>query len=84
MNNPTLEPVDSICLKDLMIQTDGLDKKVPEVSTTLIPLTKQGAVGTAPKDGQTKLDTIPKEDKEQVAWELRTQIEEEKYFTSVS
>ena len=36
-------------------------------------------MGTAPKDGQTKLDTVPEEEKEQVAWELRMWIEEEKY-----
>ena len=79
MNNPTLDPVDSIPFKDLMIQTDGLDKKALEVSTTLIPPLEQGAVGTTPKDGQTKLDTVPEEEEEQVAQALRTQIEEEKY-----
>ena len=74
MNNPTLDPVDSIPFKGLMIQINGLHKKALEVSTTLIPLPEQEAVGTAPKDGQTKLDTVPKEDKEQVVWELRTQF----------
>ena len=67
MNNLTLDPVDSIPFKDLMIQTDGLDKKAPEVSTTSIPQLEQGAVQTASKDGQTKLDTVPKEKEEQVA-----------------
>ena len=79
MNNPTLDPVDSIPFKDLTIQTDGLDEKAPEILTTLIPLPEQEAVGTAPKEGQTKLDIVRKEDKERAAWELRTQIEEEKY-----
>ena len=46
--------------------------------TTLIPPLEQGAVGTAPKDGQTKLDAVPKEEEEQVVWELRMWIEEEK------
>ena len=55
----------------LMIQTDGLDKKVLEVLTTLILPLEWGAVGTAPKDGQIKLDTVPKEEEEQVAPELR-------------
>ena len=59
-----MDPVDSIPIKDLMIQTDGLDKKAPEVSTTPIPPLEQGAVGTAPKDGQIKLGTIPKEEEE--------------------
>ena len=74
--NPTLDPVDSIPFNNLMIQTDEPDKKTPEVLTTLIPPLEQGAVGTAPKDGQTKLDTVPKEEEEQAAQELRTQIKE--------
>ena len=78
MNNPTLDPVDSIPFKDMMIQTDELDKKALEVLTTPIPPLEQGAVGTAPTDGQTKLDTVPKEEEEQATWELRTWIEEEK------
>ena len=32
-----------------------------------------------PKDSQTKLDTVPKEEEEQVVQELKTWIEEEKY-----
>ena len=36
-------------------------------------------MGTAPKDGQTKLDTVPKEEEEQVERELRKWIEKEKY-----
>ena len=79
MNNPILDPVDSIPFDKFMIQTDGPDKKAPEVSTTLIPPPEQGALGTATKDGQTKLDVVPTEEEEQVTWELRTQIEEEKY-----
>ena len=79
MNNPTLEPIDSIPFKDLTLQTKGLDKKTPEVLTTPIPPIQQGTVGTPPKDEQTKLDTIPKEEEEQVAQELWMQIEEEKY-----
>ena len=79
MNSPTLDPVDSIPFDKLMIQTDGPDKKAPEVSTTLIPPPEQGAVGQATKDGQTKLDVVPEEEEEQVAQELRMQIEEEKY-----
>ena len=85
MNNPTLDPVDSIPFKDLMIQADGPDKKALEVSTTPIPPLEQGAVGTAPKDGQTKLDAVPnKEEEEQAAQELRTQIEEENYRLYIS
>ena len=64
MNNPTLDPVDSIPFDNMIIQTDGLDKKALEVSTTLIPLSEQEAVGTATKDGQTKLDVMPKEEEE--------------------
>ena len=62
-----------------MIQIDGPDKKALQVWTTPIPPLEQGAVGTAPIDSQTKLDTVPEEEEEQVAWELRMQIEEEKY-----
>ena len=76
MNSPTLDPVDSMPFDKLMIQTDGLDKKAMEVSITLIPLPEQGTVGTAITDGQTKLDIVPEEEEEQVAWELRTWIEE--------
>ena len=61
MNNPTLDPVDSIPFDKLMIQTDGPDKKALEVSTTPIPPPEKGAVGTAITDGQTKLDLVPKE-----------------------
>ena len=72
MNNPTLDPVDSIPFDKLMIQTDGPDKKAPEVSTTLIPPPEHGEVGTATTDGQTKLDIVPEEEEEQVVQELRT------------
>ena len=78
MNNPTLDPVDSIPFDNLMIQTDGPDKKAPEVSTTPIPPPEQGAVGTATKDGQTKLDVVPKEEEEQVARELKMQLSQKK------
>ena len=56
-----------------------MDKKVPEVSTTLIPPLKQTAVGTAQKDGQTKLDTVPEEEDETAVQQLRMHIEEAKY-----
>ena len=79
MNNTTLDPVDSIPFKDLMVQTDRPDKKAQEVLTTLILPLEQGAVATASKDGQTKLDAVPEKEEEQVAWELRMWIEEEKY-----
>ena len=79
MNNPTLDPVDFIPFEDLMIPTDGPDKKAPEVSTMPIPPLEQGAVGTAPRDGQTNLDAVPEEEEEQAAQELRIWIEEEKY-----
>ena len=55
-----------------MIQTDRLDKKALDVSTTLIAPLEQEA-----KDGQTKLDTVPKEEEEQAERQLRTWIEEE-------
>ena len=74
-----MDPVDSIPFKNLMIQTDRLDKKAPEVLATPIPPLEQGAVGTAPKDGQTKLDTVPKEEEDQAVQELKTWIEKEKY-----
>ena len=64
MNNPTLVPVDSIPFKNLMIQTNGPDKKAPEVSTTPIRPLEQGAVGKAPKNNQTKLNTVPEEEEE--------------------
>ena len=79
MDNPTLDPVDSLPFQGLMIHTDGPDKKTQEVLTTPIPPLEQEAVGTAPKDGQTKLETVPKEEEEQVAWELREQIEAGKF-----
>ena len=79
MDNPTMDPVDSIPFEKLMIQTDGPDKKALEVSTTLIPLPEQGAVEIAITDSQTKLDIVPKEEEEQAAQELRMWIEEEKY-----
>ena len=75
MNNPTLDSVDSIPFDKLTIQTDGLDKKAPEVSTTLIPPPEQGAVGTAITDGQTKLDIVPRRrGRTGDAQDLRTQI----------
>ena len=64
MDNPTLDSVDSLPFQGLTIQTDRPDKKALEVSTTLILLLEQGAVGTAPKDGQTELNTVPKEEEE--------------------
>ena len=68
-------------LQDLMIQTDGLDKKALEVSDHIdCSALEQGAVGNSPiTDGQTKLDIVPKEEEEQAEQELRTWIEEEKY-----
>ena len=41
-------------------------------------------MGTATKDGQTKLDTVPKEEDETAVWELRMQIEEAKYKLYIS
>ena len=58
LTNPNLDPVNSIPFKDLMIQIDSMDKKAQVVLPTPIPQPEQGAVGTAPKDGQTKLDTV--------------------------
>ena len=61
-----------------------MDKKTPEISTTPIPPLEQGAVGTAPKDGIPKLDTVPKEQDEMATQELRMQIEEVKYKLYIS
>ena len=63
--NSTMDLVGSLPFQGLMIQTDKTDEKALEVSTIPIPPLEQGAVGTAPKDGQTKLDTIPKEEDKQ-------------------
>ena len=41
-------------------------------------------MGTTITDGQTKLDIVPEEEEEQVAQELRTWIEEEKYRLYIS
>ena len=70
--------------QSLKIQPDKIDKKAPEVSTTPIPPLEQGVVGTAPKDGISKLDMVPKEQGKTVAWELRKQIEEVKYKLYIS
>ena len=67
--NSTSDLVDSLPFQGLQIQPDKMDKKALEVSTTPIPPLEQGALGTAPKDGQTELDTVPKEEDETVAWE---------------
>ena len=77
--NSTLDLVGSLPFHGLKIQPDKMDKKAPEVSTTPTPPLEQGAVGTAPKVAQTKLDTVPKEEDKTVAQELREHIEEAKY-----
>ena len=76
--------VGSLPFQGLKIQPDKMDKKAPEVSTTLIPPLEQGAVGTAAKDGQTKLDTVPKEGDDTTALELRMQIEEQSINSTVA
>ena len=62
-----------------MIWTDRLDKKAPEISTTSNSPLEQGAEGTAPKEGQPKLDPIAEEDEKQAEQEIRRHIEEVKY-----
>ena len=81
MSNPTLDSVETLPFQGLTTQTDGQDKKALEVLDTPIPPLEQGAVGTAPKDGQTKLDAVSEEEEGQVAQELRMWIEEEKIQT---
>ena len=78
-DNSTLDLIDSLPFQGLTIQTDGPDKKTPEVLTTLIPPLELEAVGTIPKDNQTKLNPIPKEEEGLMEQELRMQKEEEKY-----
>ena len=76
--NPTTDLVGSLPFQNLKIQYDKMDEKATEVSTTPIPPLEQGAVATDPKDGISKLDTIPEEQDKMVAWELRMRIEEAK------
>ena len=65
--NPTTDLVDALPFQNLKIQPDRKDEKVPEVSTTPIPMLEQGSVGIAPKDSISKLDTVPEEQDETVA-----------------
>ena len=58
-----MDSPDSLPFQGQTIQTDGPDKKAPEVSTMLIPPLEPGAVGTIPKDNQMKLNPMPKEEK---------------------
>ena len=79
MDNPTHDSVDSIPFHGLKIWTDGPDKKAPEVSTASnLPL-EQGEEGTAPKEGQPKLDAIIEEEEKQAQPDIRRRIEEVKY-----
>ena len=71
--------VDSLPFQGLTIQTDRPGKKAPEALTTSIPPLESGAVGTIPKDDQTKLNPIPEEEEELMEQELRMQREEEIY-----
>ena len=48
MNNPTLDPVDSIPFKDLTIQTDRLDKKALEGLDHTDSTTRAGSSGDSP------------------------------------
>ena len=66
-----MDLVGSLPFQGLKIQPDKMDEKSPEVSTTPIPPLEQGAVGIAPKDSQTKLDIVSKEEDETAVWELR-------------
>ena len=54
------------------------------VSNTLIPPLEHGAVGTIPKDDQTKLNPIPEEEQNLTEQELRMKREEEKYNFYIS
>ena len=77
--NFTTDLVGSLPFQNLKVRPDKMDKKAPEISTTLIPSLEQGVVGIAPKHGIPKLDMVPKEQDKMVVWELRMQIEEAKY-----
>ena len=79
MDNPTHDSVDSIPFHGLMIQTDRVDKKALEISTTVNPLLEQGVEGTAPKEDQPKIDPIVEEEEKQAEQEIRRKIEEVKY-----
>ena len=78
MDNPTCDSVDSIPFHGLMIWTDGLDKKAPEIAATSNPLLMQGTEGKTPKEDLPKLEPIVEEEK-QAEQELREHIEEAKY-----
>ena len=54
-----MDQVGALPFQKLKIQPDRKDKKALEISTTPIPMLKQGAVGTPPKDSLLKLDTVP-------------------------
>ena len=41
-------------------------------------------MGTAPKEGQIKFDTVPREEDKTMEWELRVHIEETKYKLCIS
>ena len=75
VENSTSDLVGSLPFQGLKIQPDKTDEKAPEVTTTPIPPLEQGAVRTAPKDSQTKLDTVPKEEDKTAVQELRMHIE---------
>ena len=75
----TTDLVGALPFQNLKIHPDRKGKKALEVSTTPIPVLEQGAVGTAPKDSISKLDTVPGEQDKTAAHELRMQIEEVKY-----
>ena len=79
MDNPTHDSVDSIPFHSLMIWTDRPDQQAPEISTTSNPLLEEGAEGTAPKEGQPKLDPFAEEEEKQAEQEIRKHIEEAKY-----
>ena len=70
VGNPTMDPVGTLPFHNLKIQLDKKDEKTPEVSTTPIPLL-EGAVGTAPKNSISNLDTVTEEHDEIVACKLR-------------
>ena len=74
-----MDPVGALPFQNLKIQLDKKDEKVPEVSTTPIPMLEQEAKGTAPKNSIYKLDMVPQEQDETAACKLRMQIEEAKY-----
>ena len=78
MDSPTCDSVDSIPFHGLMIQTDRLDKKAPEITVTLNPLLTQGTEGITPKEDLLKLELIAEEEK-QAEQEIREHIEEANY-----